>query len=116
MKRIIAFVFVVLFLVTFVSCREDSNDIINQAYFRGKVIEKYEKSCLLEVVDTGNQLITIGDKIVVKTDIDKCPQYEVGDYLRIVYGGEMALSYPPQIFDVYAIHKTDEIGNNINDN
>ena len=116
MKRIIAVVFAFLFLVTFVSCGEDGNDIINQAYFRGKVIEKYEKSCLLEVVDTGNQSIALGDKIVVKMDIDKCPQYEVGDYLRIVYGGEMALSYPPQIFDVYAIHKTDEIGNNINDN
>ena len=116
MRRIIALAFAFLLLFTFVSCRDDGNDIINKAYFRGKVIEKYEKSCLVEVVDVGNQLITIGDKIVVKTDIDECPQYEVGDYLRIVYGGEMALSYPPQIFDVYAIHKTDEIGNSINNN
>lgn len=114
MKRIIAFVFAFFVLVTLFSCKESGNDIINQAYFRGKVIEKHEKSCLVEVVDTGNQKLTIGDKIVVKTDIEACPQYEVGDYLRIVYSGEMALSYPPQIFEVYVIQITDEIGNNIN--
>ncbi len=121
MKKCLALFLILFCMVALVACNNNINDngndngcdIIKQAYFRGKVIEVYDTSCLIEVTDTGNQQFAIGNKVVVNTDVDGCPQYAVGDYLRVVFDGKVAKSYPPQILSVYNIHKTDEIGNNI---
>ncbi|MBR3835620.1 MAG: hypothetical protein IKJ69_02380 [Clostridia bacterium] len=83
---------------------------IEHSYFVGKVIEKYEKSSLLLVTDTGNQRFMSSDKVVVNTDIGKCPDYKAGDYLRIEFDGVVAESYPPQILGVFAVEKTDSTG------
>ena len=74
-------------------------------YFMGKVLEKYDDRCLLEITDTGNGHFTVGDKVIVNTNIKNCPQFDVGDYLRISFDGKMALSYPPQVLTVYSIIK-----------
>lgn len=74
-----------------------------QAYFKGKVIEKYENNCLVEVTDNGNQRFMLSDKVVVKTDIEGCPDYAVGDYLKIEFDGMVAESYPMQILNVFSI-------------
>ena len=76
-------------------------------------MEKYENSCLIEVTDPGNQYFRIGDVAVVRTNIEGCPLYSAGDYLRIIYDGMVAESYPPQIFHVYSIYKIDAQGNDI---
>lgn len=83
---------------------------IEHSYFVGKVLEKYEKSCLLLVTDTGNQRFMSSDKVVVNTDVGECPDYKAGDYLRIEFDGVVAESYPPQILGVFAVEKTDSSG------
>lgn len=83
---------------------------IEHSYFVGKVLEKYEKSCLLLVTDTGNQRFMSSDKVVVNTDIGECPDYKTEDYLRIEFDGVIAESYPPQILGVFAVEKTDSTG------
>ena len=93
--------------------KDSDNDIVNQVYFCGKVIEVYDKSCLVEVIRIGNQHLIIGDKVVVHTDIEGCPQYAVGDCLKIVFDGKVTKSNPPQIVNVYGIYKTDKDGNDI---
>ena len=83
---------------------------IEHSYFVGKVLEKYEKSCLLLVTDTGNQRFMSSDKVVVNTDVSECPDYNTEDYLRIEFDGVVAESYPPQILGVFAVEKTDSTG------
>ena len=86
--------------------KEEGKDILNP-YFTGKVVEVYEKSCLVEVTDIGNGNFFVGEKVVVHTDNENCPEYDLGDSLTISFDGKVALSYPPQIFNVSIVHKTD---------
>ncbi len=97
----------------YLSMNLDDKDIIAKAYFYGRVVEIYDGSCLLTVTDTGNQQFGVGNKVVVHTLSVDCPEYAVGDYLRIVFDGTIAESYPPQIFRVYEIQKTNSNGSNI---
>lgn len=82
-------------------------------HFTGKVLETNEKGFLVEVTDVGNGSFAIGEKVQVNTDISSCPEYTVGDHLRIAFDGKVALSYPPQVTSVISIRKTDSQGNNI---
>lgn len=106
MKKLLAVLFVIACLCTLIACNSsnEENDTLN-SYFTGKVTEVYEKRCLVEVTDTGNGNFTVGDKVVVNTDIPACPDYGIGDYLTISFDGKVALSYPPQVLKAYSIAK-----------
>ena len=108
MKRILLLALALIYMFTLVSCKSDDEgrDILNP-HFTGKVIEKHENSCLLEVTDIGNGHLAMGSPVVVSTNIPNCPEYEVGDFLIIVFDGTVAESYPPQILRVSTITKTD---------
>lgn len=80
-------------------------------YFIGKVIEINEKGFFVTVTDTGNGNFAINEPVQVNTDISGCPEYKVGDYLKISFDGKVALSYPPQVTSVFSICKTDSQGN-----
>ncbi|MBQ8741965.1 MAG: hypothetical protein IJZ03_01200 [Clostridia bacterium] len=123
MKKYFALLLIVSCIVGLFSCGEkngksddaddDRNDIITQAYFCGRVIEINGNSCLMEVTDTGNQSFNIGDPVVVNTDVGGCPEYGVGDLLRIVFDGTVAESYPMQIFGVVAVYRIDSEGKTV---
>ena len=80
---------------------------MTKPYFIGKVIEVYEKSCLVEVTDTGNGHFWIGEQVKVHTNIPSCPEYAVGDFLRISFDGKVASSIPPQVTNVFLVSKVD---------
>ena len=109
MKRILI---IMTAIICFFSCGK--KDAVKNPYFCGQVVEKYEASCLMEVTDTGEQYFRNGDRVVVSTKVDGCPQYEVGDYLRIVYDGMVAESYPPQVFHVFSVQKINANGSIVN--
>ena len=111
MKRLSGFVLAAICMLSLTSCaaKDEGRDILNP-YFTGKVIEKYETACLLEVTDTGNGNFFVGETLIVNTNIEKCPDYEVGDHLTVVFDGKVALSYPGQILNVFQISKTDMRG------
>ena len=121
MKRFLALLLAILCVCSLAACRryagegmesssrdpletEDHRDKINP-HFSGRVLEMYEDRCLVEVTDGGNQQIPLGEIYVVNTSVDGCPDYEVGDTLKIVFDGKVALSYPAQILSVYKIQK-----------
>ena len=122
MKKMLAILLTLACLVTLVACNsndnggsnsnDDGRDILNP-YFTGEVIEVYENGCLLEVTDIGNGNFGIGDKVQVNTDISTCPEYDVGDFLRISFDGKVAESYPPQITKVFIVSKIDASENNV---
>ena len=112
MKRLCAFIIAVICILSIVSCvpRNEEVDLSNP-HFTGKVIEKYENSCLLEVTNTGNGQFFVGEKLIVNTNIENCPAYQAGDHLTVVFDGKVALSYPGQVLNVFQIIKTDSNGN-----
>ena len=117
MKRFLPMLMALLCLAMLVACQTDDNvvsdddgrDLLNP-YFTGKVLEVYEKGCLLEVTDIGNGNFWIGNKVMVHTDISNSPAYDVGDFLRISFDGKVAESYPPQVTTVFIVSKTDSKG------
>lgn len=108
MKKAMAWLAAWLCLVMLGGCQppEEGQDILDP-HFTGKVVALYETSCLLEVTDSGNQSFAVGDEVSVNTDIADCPTYAEGDYLTVTFDGSMAMSYPPYIFRVYRITKTE---------
>lgn len=108
MKRLCALIFAVICILSMASCATKNEATgLHNPYFTGKVIEKYETSCLLEVTHTGNGQFFVGEKLIVNTNVKNCPTYKVGDHLTVVFDGKVALSYPGQVLNVYEIHKLD---------
>ena len=110
MKKIVLLLCVFLCICTLCACQGSEKapefDKSNP-YFAGKVIEKNEIGCLMEVTDMGNTGFAVGEKLVVSTDISGCPEYDVGDQLKISFDGKVALSYPGQILNVFVVSKVD---------
>ena len=112
MKKIRSLLLVFICFVMLVSCSsgffEQTQNNAKPAYFIGRVVEKYERGCMVEVTDEGNYgQLAIGSPVQVTTSIQNCPEYEVGDHIKIVFDGTVAESYPPQILHVLVIEKTD---------
>lgn len=108
MKKLLALLFSAILLCTLCACGEGA-DILNP-YFTGKVLEKQEGGCLLEVTDRGNQTFAEGESVYVTTAIEGCPDIAVGDLLTVSFDGKIAESYPMQILNVYQIAKTEGTG------
>ena len=109
MRKILALLLSAALILALCACtgtEEEGVDVLNP-YFTGKVLEKLEKSCLLEVTDGGNQAFAEGTLIYVSTDVANCPDFDEGDRLTVSFDGTAAESYPMQIFNVYLIAKTD---------
>ena len=109
MKRITVLLLALACVLTLIACSNAGEGDLDTSkpFFGGRVIEKYESTCLVEVTDTGNGHFSLGERVVVSTNVDKCPDFEAGDYLRISFDGKVAYSYPPQVLSVYAIVKAD---------
>lgn len=119
MKILIPILLVSVCLIAVCACQknaaeqpelQESLDTDNP-YFTGKVIDIVDKGCLMEVTDPGNGTFPIGEKIIVNTNIKGCPEYAVGDHLRISFDGKVALSYPGQVLNVFSVVITDANGN-----
>lgn len=107
MKRTLLLCLVFAVLLSLVACNATGNTLQEgeDAYFLAKVIALYEKGCLVEVTDAGNQSFSLGERISVSTNIENCPEYDVGDHIEIIFDGTVAESYPPQILHVIEINK-----------
>jgi len=110
MKKI--YLALILFLlVMVVGCGKETEQKKNP-YFQATVLEVKENSILVEPFE-GEQELTSVDRISVSTDvisIQEVPEMEEGTEVRVVYNGEIAESYPAQIYHVFAIYLIDENG------
>ena len=124
MKRMLVLLLTFVCLAILVACNPNS-DISNDTtplnnektrYFVGKVTEVWESGCQLEVTDVGNcgENFEIGAAVDVKTTLENCPQYTVGDYLRIEFEGIVAGNEEPYyVMCPTVIAKTDSNGNSL---
>ena len=84
--------------------RSESGDDRYECFY-GKILEAYGTGYLIKITDG-----SIGsDKIYVHAG-DEFPALAAGDYVKVVFDGAVAESYPPQIFSVRKISKTDRLG------
>ena len=108
MKKVALLLCAALCLFTLCACHSQEDtpefDILNP-YFTGKVIEKTDNGCLMEVTDVGNTGFAVGERLLVNTAISGSPAYDVGDCLKISFDGKVALSYPGQILNVFLVSK-----------
>ena len=101
MKRIVLLTVALIFCVMLASCAEHPFE--DRVAFTGRVIEKYDGSCLLELVESEESYLLTMDVVVVHIEEEKNLEYSVGDCLRIEFNGVVAESYPPQIFKVLSV-------------
>ena len=115
MKKIITLLCIFALLISLVACNKDEGENNAQpAYFIGKTVEIYESYCIIEVTDEGNYgRLAIGTTAKVMTDTVDCPEYALGDHLKVVFDGAISKSNPPQVLHVIRIEKTDNAGNKI---
>lgn len=112
MRKRILFVFLFLSMIALAACNTTSNESQVQnnaqpAYFTGIVTDISQTGCCMEITDAGNYgHLAVGTPVIVSTNIENCPDYAVGDYLRITFDGTVAESYPPQVMHVSAVEKT----------
>ena len=116
MKKLIALVLASICLIALVSCNigdnEQSQNNAKPAYFVGEVIEIYDTGCLLKVSNEGNYgHLATGTAVQITADIENCPEYEIGDFLKVTFDGAISKSNPPQVLHVISIEKTDSAGN-----
>lgn len=105
-KRSLVCLLALLCALALVSCKAKEKES-NNPYFCGRVLEQYEDCCVVEVTDIGGQSLQQGDLIVVRTAIDDCPDFAVGDILRVEFNGEIAETYPMQLNHVLAIKRVE---------
>lgn len=107
MKKRMSILLILICVFALGGCKEQAReggvDILNP-YFTGKVLEKMDGSCLVEVTDAGNGNIAVGQQVMVHMNVPNCPDYAVGDLLTISFDGKMTCSLPPQIVGVSIVH------------
>ncbi len=113
MKTLISILLASACILAICACQKKPDEPLDteNPYFTGRVIEMEERGCLMEVTNTGNGNFSVGEKIIVNTNIAGCPKFDVGDHLRISFDGKVALSYPGQVLNVFSVVKTDANGN-----
>ena len=105
-KNLLFLMIVSIFSCSLFSCdKPQTENNAKPACIIGIVTEKYESSCLLEITNNVNSPLNLNELVVVNTNISNCPDFEVGDSLKIEFDGSITKSYPPQIFNTLYIEK-----------
>lgn len=110
MKKMIAFVLVVVCVISLAACSNKKG----QDYLNAKVLEMTETELLVECVDESSDQLT-GTPISVSKNVisaDGIPEIEEGDEIRVVFDFDSVdkKSNPVRIASVYAIYLLDEDG------
>ncbi|MBE6548355.1 MAG: hypothetical protein E7667_05725 [Ruminococcaceae bacterium] len=88
-----------------VSCGKGSSIFERGVWFKAEVLEVYEggQGILVACIAEDGQTVT-NDLISVNlSDVKNLPDIKAGDIVKIRHSGEIAESYPAQIFEVYEI-------------
>ncbi len=98
MKRIVALLFSVAFLLVFAGCSRSLNYVIeNEPSISGVVKETHNGTILIEN-ENGEYFVSLDVEFS-----DSMTHFSVGDEVVVYYDGMIAESYPMQINTVYAI-------------
>lgn len=119
MRKIISLFSTFLCIIVLSGCMQKQEDDVNgQIYFNARVIEVYEQTVHVKVTDGMQSGLREKDEVAVSKNVvtaDGCPKLDKGDHIRVVFDGQIMDTWPLQLGTVYAIYKTDGLGNVIAD-
>ena len=102
MKRLISCLFIILFTVSFISCTEEEK--MKEGFYMTATVRNVTDRIEVDVIESeyadGIYWVIVGsDTVIYDTDskIKEMSDIKVGDTVRILYSGQVMMSYPPQI-------------------
>ena len=106
---------IVLAVVVILVCRKepvgDPPTVNGQDYFNARVTQVNDNFILAEVTENVSGAIAVGTEVSVSRNnisSEKYPELVVGDYIRVVYAGEILEKDPPgfqQIISVFTLNE-----------
>ncbi len=76
-------------------------------FFDAEVVEIWDGTALVKPI--GGKDAPLEGEVVISTDANQVPEMQAGTRIRVMFGGEIAETAPPQIDVVFAIYLLDEI-------
>ena len=115
MKKLIAFVLVMVCVLGLVGCnqqKQQEENINGQDYFNGAILEIHDTYVLVECLEVTSGAVSVGTEAQVSldvTDVRGVPEMNVGDNIRVVFAGVQEKD-PVSFNTVFAIYLLDEKG------
>lgn len=110
MKKFAVVVLALMLAIACVACGNHGNEelpVNDDCFFDAEVLEMREQTALVKPI--GGKDAPSAEEVVISTDAKQVPEMQEGTQIRIMYGGEIAETDPPQIDVVFAIYLLDEI-------
>lgn len=114
-KWLLAILAVIVLVVVILVCRKepvgDPPTVNGQDYFNARVTQVNDNFILAEVTENVSGAIAVGTEVSVSRNnisSEKYPELVVGDYIRVVYAGEILEKDPPgfqQIISVFILNE-----------
>ena len=102
MKRIISCLLIILFVVSFISCTEEEN--VKEGFYMTATVRNVTDRIEVDVTESeyadGIYWVIVGNDTVIYdtySRIKEMSDIKVGDTIRVLYSGQVMMSYPPQI-------------------
>ncbi len=110
MKKFAAFVLALVLAVGLVACGskgEENPPVNDDRFFDAEVVEIRDGTALVKPI--GGKDAPLEGEVVISTNAKQVPEMQAGTRIRVMFGGEIAETDPPQIDVVFAIYLLDEI-------
>ena len=104
-RKWMAYLLTIVILLTGCSKTVNINNIAKQPNFKG-VVTKIEDHSILVKVNENEEEMRSSNLMWASLDVEleeSMTDFNIGDEVQIYYDGKIALSYPAQIHNVYAI-------------
>ena len=117
MKKLLSMILILVVVVGLVGCSKepvgDSPTVNGQDYFNASVIQINDTFILAEVTENISGALAVGMEVSVsRSNIssEEFPELVVGDYIRVVYAGEVLEKDPPGFQQIISVFKLNEEG------
>ena len=117
MKKLLSMILILVMVVGLVGCSKepvgDSQTVNGQDYFNASVIQVNDTFILAEVTENISGALAVGTEVSVSRNnisSEEFPELVVGDYIRVVYAGEVLEKDPPGFQQIISVFKLNEEG------
>ena len=117
MKKLLSMILILVMVVGLVGCSKepvgDSPTVNGQDYFNASVIQVNDTFILAEVTENVSGALAVGTEVSVSRNnisSEEFPELVVGDYIRVVYAGEVLEKDPPGFQQIISVFKLNEEG------
>ena len=117
MKKLLSMILILVMVVGLVGCSKepvgDSPTVNGQDYFNASVIKVNDTFILAEVTENISGALAVGTEVSVSRNnisSEEFPELVVGDYIRVVYAGEVLEKDPPGFQQIISVFKLNEEG------